>query len=246
MQANAAEHAKAICAAKARLLVFPELSLTGYELEAEPVSPADDLLAPIVKACAATGSVALVGAPVLGAHGDLHIGMLRVDPSGVEVACHKNWLGPAETGRFKPGAGPRAMDVDGWRVGLGICKDTGVAEHVSAISALGIDLYIAGLAFRPEERAEHDARATSIARRCKAHVVFASFAGPTGGGYDRTAGFSAVWSPTGTVLARATAETGVIARASIGRRPTRHNRLVQTPVRPGRSSSVAEMGHRLR
>ncbi len=215
LQANAAEHARAIQAARARLLVFPELSLTGYELEAEPVSPTDGLLAPIVKACAATGTVALVGAPVSGAYGDLHIGMLLVDPSGVAVVYHKSWLGPAETGRFKPGDGARAIDVDGWRVGLGICKDTGVGPHVSAISTLGIDLYAAGLAFLPEERAEHDARAISIARRCGSHVVFASFAGPTGGGYDRTAGFSAVWSPAGKVLARATAGAGVVARAVI-------------------------------
>ncbi|MHB1940600.1 MAG: carbon-nitrogen hydrolase family protein, partial [Candidatus Dormibacteria bacterium] len=126
LQANAAEHARAIQAARDRLLVFPELSLTGYELEAEPVSPTDGLLAPIVKARAATGTVALVGAPVSGAYGDLHIGMPLVDPSGVAVVHHKSWLGPAETGRFKPGDGARAIDVDGWRVGLGICKDTGV------------------------------------------------------------------------------------------------------------------------
>lgn len=149
MAANAAEHARAICPAKARLVVFPELSLTGSELEAEAVSPTDDWLAPIVEVCAATGSVALVGAPVRGAQGDLHIGMLRVDSAEVEVAYHKNWLGPAEAERFKPGDGPKIIDVDGWRVGLGICNDTGVAEHVSAIAALGIALYIAGLAFLP-------------------------------------------------------------------------------------------------
>jgi hypothetical protein len=45
---------------------------------------------------------------------------------------------------------------------------------------------------------------------------FASFAGPTGGGYDRTAGTSTIWSPSGSVLARAGTEPGDLARATIG------------------------------
>jgi len=44
---NAIEHARLILTAKARLVVFPELSLTGYELNAEPVAPtASALTAP--------------------------------------------------------------------------------------------------------------------------------------------------------------------------------------------------------
>lgn len=62
--ANAATHAATIRAADARVVVFPELSLTGYELDAPAVSAEDPRLLPIVPACAETGSLALVGAPV--------------------------------------------------------------------------------------------------------------------------------------------------------------------------------------
>lgn len=212
---NAREHAEAIGTAQTRVVVFPELSLTGYEPNADVVSPSAGSLFPIVEACATTNSVALVGAPVPGKHGHVHIGILCVSSSGAEVVYRKTWLGPAETSRFSPGHGPKAIAVDGWRVGLGICKDTGVSEHVRRVAALGVDLYVAGLAYLPEELAEHDARAVSIARQCGAHVAFASFAGPTGGGYDRTAGASAIWSPAGSVLARAGSETGDMARTSI-------------------------------
>ena len=34
VRANAVEHARLVAAAEARLVVFPELSLTGYELDA--------------------------------------------------------------------------------------------------------------------------------------------------------------------------------------------------------------------
>jgi predicted amidohydrolase len=43
------------------VVVFPELSLTGHELDAAAVDPADDRFAPVIDACAATGSIALVG-----------------------------------------------------------------------------------------------------------------------------------------------------------------------------------------
>lgn len=211
--ANAGAHADAIRAAEARLVVFPELSLTGYELDAEPVD--DAALAPVVEACAATGTVALVGAPV--ADPRVHIAMLRVDGAGVRVAYRKRWLGGAERGRFTAGDRPAVLDVDGWRVGLGICKDTGVFQHVAGIAALDVDLYAAGLVHRPEELPEQDARGVVIARACRAHVVFASFAGPTGDVFDETAGCSGIWSPDGRAVARAGPDPGGIVRATLTR-----------------------------
>jgi predicted amidohydrolase len=211
--ANAGAHADAIRAARARLVVFPELSLTGYELDAPPVDAA--ALAPIVEACAAAGTVALVGAPV--ADPRLHIAMLRVDGAGVRVAYRKGWLGGAEPARFAAGDGPVVLAVDGWRVGLGICKDTGVFQHVAGIAALDVDLYAAGLVHRPEELPEQEARGVVIARACRAHVVFASFAGATGDVFTETAGCSAIWSPDGRAVARAGAEPGGLVRATLTR-----------------------------
>jgi predicted amidohydrolase len=64
--ANAATHAATVRSAGARVVVFPELSLTGYELDAPAIGAEDQRLAPIVDACAETGSLALMGAPVDG------------------------------------------------------------------------------------------------------------------------------------------------------------------------------------
>jgi predicted amidohydrolase len=215
LPANAAAHAAAIRAADARLVVFPELSLTGYELTAAPVSADDDALAAIVAACAETGAVALAGAPVREPDGREYIAMLRFDATGATVVYRKRHLGGDETARFIPGEGAAVLELDGRRIGLGICKDTGVADHVRAMAALRIDAYVAGLVHRPEELAVQDRRGASIARTCSADVVFASFAGPTGGGFDRTAGTSTIWAPTGATIARAGAEPGELARAHI-------------------------------
>lgn len=213
--ANAREHADLVRRADARLVVFPELSLTGYELDADPVAPDDAALEPLVLACGAAGSVALAGAPVEGAPGDVHIGVLRIDGDGARVAYRKTFLGGDEPARFAPGSGPVALPVDGWRVGIGVCKDTGVERHVRDTAALGVDLYAAGLVHLPDELEEQERRGVGIARACGAYVAFASFAGPTGGGYDRTAGVSSIWSADGTPLARAGAEPGELARATL-------------------------------
>ncbi len=196
------------------MVVFPELSLTGYELAAAAVSLEDAALSPIVEACAEAGSVALVGAPVEEGD-DAFIAMLRVDAAGVRVAYRKCWLGGVESDRFGCGDGPRVLDVDGWRLGLGICKDTGAAQHVAGTAALGVDAYVAGLVHRPEELPEQEARAVVIARTCRAFVVFASFAGSTGDEFTETAGSSAIWSAEGIAIARTGPEVGGLARATL-------------------------------
>ena len=129
------------------------------------------------------------------------------------MAYRKRWLGGDEIGRFEPGDPPTAIEVDGLRVGLGICRDTGVDEHVEGVAALGLDLYVAGVCHLPEELAEQDRRGERIARACGAPVALASFAGPTGWGYGQTAGTSTIWAADGSVVARAGADPGDFARA---------------------------------
>jgi predicted amidohydrolase len=132
--ANASAHAEAIEAARARVVVFPELSLTGYELDAETVAADDPRLAPIIAACRRTGTLALVGAPVPGPH----IGILAVDGGGARVVYGKVHLHSTEAVRFRPGR-PAVIEVDGWRLGLAVCRDTGVPEHAKTTAALRPD-----------------------------------------------------------------------------------------------------------
>jgi predicted amidohydrolase len=208
--ANAAAHAAAFRSAGAWLVVFPELSLTGYELGAAAIAADDPRLAPIAAACSETGSLALVGAPV-----DGHIAMLAVDGAGAAVAYRKMWLGGPEPERFEPGSAPAVIDVDGWRLGLAICLDTGVPQHSSDTAALGIDAYVAGVCEHAHDEPVKVERVRRVARDHGVWVVFASFAGATGGGYDDAAGRSAIWSADGAVAAQAGPEPGEIARATL-------------------------------
>ncbi len=212
---NAQTHAATIHQAGARVVVFPELSLTGYELDASAIAVSDPRLGPIIEASAATGSVALVGAPVQGEGGRSHIAMLAIDGQGARVAYRKSWLGGAEATVFSPGSGPAVLDVDGWRLGLAICRDTGVPQHASDTAALGIDAYVAGVLEIAEDAAVLGERARRVAADHHVWVALASFAGSTGGGYTRAAGHSGIWTSAGAVVSQAGPETGAIARATL-------------------------------
>jgi predicted amidohydrolase len=190
-------------------------------------------LSAVVEACATMGTTALVGAPTgdrttVGARtgggttGDgttadgtdqLSIAILLIDADGVRVVYRKQHLGSEESRHFSPGLRPIVLEVDGWRVGLGVCRDTGISEHVDALADAGIDLYVAGLVDHPDDLAVQRARASRIATTCGAYVGFASFAGPTAGGYAHTAGRSAIFRRDGTVQAETSALPGGIARA---------------------------------
>jgi predicted amidohydrolase len=212
---NARRHADAVCAAGARVVVFPELSLTGYELAAPAITADDGRLAPIVDACAATGSIALVGAPVAEPSGAEHIAMLAVEATGARVVYRKMWLGGSEPDRFAPGPAPAVLEVDGRRLGLAICKDTRIAQHAADTAALGMAVYVAGMVESVQDAAAPEERARRVAGDHGVDVAIASFAGPTGGGFDETAGGSGIWSSSGDRLAHAGTEIGALARATL-------------------------------
>ncbi|GAA0507174.1 hydrolase [Paractinoplanes deccanensis] len=208
--ANVTRHAATVRASAARVVVFPELSLTGYDLDAALLSPDDPRLMPLVESCTATDTVALVGAPVPGPY----IGMLRVDADGVQVVYRKQYPHHTEQ-RFLPGPGPEVIEVDGWRLGLGVCRDTGVEQHAAETAALGIDAYVAGVVDQPADDVTLAERALRISTTYGVWTAVASCAGPSGPAYPATAGRSGIWQPNGMVAARAGRAPGEIARATL-------------------------------
>jgi predicted amidohydrolase len=94
--------------------------------------------------------------------------MLAVDGSGATVAYRKLWLGAAEAERFIPGGKPAVLEVNGWRLGLAICRDTGIQQHSSDTAALGIDAYVAGVRGRPAGRSRRSCAAPRSASGCPA------------------------------------------------------------------------------
>ncbi|MGW1211177.1 carbon-nitrogen hydrolase family protein [Streptomyces sp. NPDC002499] len=220
--ANAAAHARVIEGAGARLVVFPELSLTGYDLTAPSVAPDDVRLDPVVSACRGTGATALIGAPVRAEDGREHIATLAVTGEGATVAYRKAWLHGKEFDRFTPGERPEVMVLDGWRLGLAICFDAAVPQHAADTAALGMDAYVASTLYgaSPDAQARRDGHMRDRAAAHGIWVVLSTAAGPSGE-FAETSGGSGVWAPGGDVLVQAGARAGDVVVATLTRSSTR-------------------------
>ena len=217
LAATVGHHVRLVEEASARLVVFPELSLTGYRLDADPLEPTDPRLAPLVDACDRTASTALVGAIVH--DGARRIAVLEVTGAGVDVAYLKMSLGGQEERHVVAGTRPGVVVVDGWRIGVGVCKDTRMTAHLEATMTEAPDVYAAGLVHRADEHAELERRAVRIAHDHHLPVVLASHAGRAGHGIGRTAGGSGVWDAAARTLARAGTAAGEVVGAVVADRP---------------------------
>jgi predicted amidohydrolase len=218
-RANVARHLRFAQAAADRgvgLLVFPELSLTGYEpalARASVLDPHDTILLPLASQAAESRMAIVVGAPLAGPEGQLYIGAVALLP---DLSCSvyaKQHLHPSEEQVLEAGPGGDHLQVRGKRVALAICADTGQATHAAAAAAKGAHLYAAGVLFTSRGYGEDAATLAGYACQHRMTVVMANHATPTGG--YTPAGRSAVWAPGGALVAAAeTGEALVIAASA--------------------------------
>ncbi|MRW87476.1 carbon-nitrogen hydrolase family protein [Pseudoduganella sp. FT26W] len=207
--ANVATHLRFIAAARAegvQLLVFPELSLCGYELpllRTCALTPDDARLAPLRTAAIAAGMTVIVGAPLLddGAAQPC-IASITFTPDGGSRTYRKQYLHDGEQVHVQPGAiGAHAHALHDQRYVEAICADTTRAEHARAAADAGASLYVAGVLI---SNGGYDADAALLRGYAGQHrmgVLMANHAAPSGG--YAVAGKSAFWAPGGALLAQA-------------------------------------------
>lgn len=214
--ANVDEHLRLVELAGARqasLVLFPELSLTGYEIELArecAMTERDPRLAPLVDAAASHSLTIVAGAPVrLGPA--LHIAAFVIDPDGAIALYTKRHLGafgesarqdgsvpPPEASVFQPGVLDPSLAVGDVPAALAICADTGHASHVERAVHHGAKAYLASMFVI---RSEYEADAERLGRYARQHelvVALANYGAPTGG--LAAAGRSAIWSAAGERL----------------------------------------------
>ncbi|GAA2268522.1 carbon-nitrogen hydrolase family protein [Kitasatospora cystarginea] len=193
----------------AALVVFPEKFLNGYEpdlIKSDPlryaVQPEDSRLALIAAACREAGTAAVVGAAVL-EQDELYVSALVFGRDGAFAARYdKQVLFKSERSFYRTGSTGCTLELDGWRLGLGICYDSGFPEHARAAALDGCHAYLVGALFGVGS-GHHESRTWFPARAMDntCYAVLANHIGVTGGW--NTCGGSAVWGPTGRLLAEA-------------------------------------------
>jgi predicted amidohydrolase len=208
----------------AALVLFPELSLTGYELEraAELAFTLDDARLDPLRELARDRAVQLVVGAPLRLDGRLHIAALVVGPDGVQ-AYTKRHLGafpadlalrvpPPEPSVFVPGdLDPRIL-VGPHAAAVAICADVNRPAH--AERAADAQIYLASMFVVPQDvRGDH----ATLQQRARTHamtVVQANFGGPTGG--LPAGGCSAAWGSDGRLLGQLPAVGAGVLLVSAG------------------------------
>lgn len=199
---NLARHVEAIEVSRAHgaeLVVFPELSLCGYEpevLRGLAFSPGGAVFEPLRDVATRLGVTCAVGVPL---RSDTlpRIALLVHGPSGAPRVIEKRFLHEDERPYFSSAPGP--PDVLAQRVGVAICYELGVEAHEDALFEQGhLHVYLASVAkcqAGVERAAVHLER---IARTRGAFAVMVNCVGSCEG--RRAGGRSLVYDATGHLL----------------------------------------------
>jgi len=223
LAANLARHLRFMAVAAEQgveLLVFPELSLTGYEGQMAAdlaIDPQDAVLQPLRDCARELGLTAVVGMPIRDRDSSkVLIGALTLGRDGSFEVYSKQHLHSGEELFYAPGAGGSSLSIGGDTVALAVCADFSHASHAAAAANLGADLYAAGVLIGEKGYGVDSALLQGYAQNHSMAVLMANHAGLTGGW--QSAGRSAFWSESGTlvVAARGPGEVLVIARRDAG------------------------------
>lgn len=213
VSANVEIHVQAIHSAAAEgvsFLVFPELSLTGYEpeLAAELAFTTDDSrLWPLIDAARESGIVVAVGAP-LSTDELPRIAALVISPDGRVEAYAKMHLHPGEEQYFSAGDSCYLLTLNRNRIALAICADANVASHADDCALRGANVYAAGVMITDKGYA---ADTEQLMRRARTHnmlVAMANHNRPTGGW--SAVGKSAIWNAEGLLAAADATQSALV------------------------------------
>lgn len=185
------------------LLVFPELSISGYELPLLRdcvLKPTDTRLAPIRDLVRHTGMTVVVGAPFLQENRPAPaIAAFTFFPDGTSSVYCKQHLHPGEEKYATKGtAGSPSHRVGDESYALAICADTSHESHAKAAAATGASLYLASVLVSEAGYHADSAQLELYARLFNIGVLMANHGGPAGGYVS--AGKSAFWAPGGQLV----------------------------------------------
>lgn len=202
-------------AQRARLVLFPELSLTGYSrrlARSDAIAASDPRVSALQGLADSRDLLIIAGAPVESAAG-LHIGALCFVPRRGTMIYTKRFLHEGEEIAFVPGAGGEMLKVDDRNVAVAICAEITHAQHAQEAAARGAEIYAASCFITPSGYA-HDAnllRGYSCEHRMP--VLMANYGAPS----DEwpSAGCSAIWSRAGARVALAPAQGEAVVVAKV-------------------------------
>jgi len=205
IQQNIKAHLRFIAAAhdhKATMVVFPELSLTGYEPDLAhdlALDETDARLQPLVDECEKRRIIAVVGAPVQGKLG-VYIGEFIILPDGARLLYTKIHLHKGEEKYFHAFDLNPVLILRQEIVSFAICADISNPLHAERAVENKSTVYIASALVSDAGYEGDAALLRGYAARHRMTVMLVNHGGDSGG--YRTAGRSALWDSCGELVSQ--------------------------------------------
>lgn len=204
VQANISAHirwSEEAAAQNAELIVFPELSLTGYHIERARefrFTVNDPRLQPLQETADRCTIHIVAGAPV--ASGDqLHIGAFILRPHAAPLLYTKQFLHAGEEKAFSPSSAYNPLlELGKERIAFAICADISHPEHGANAARHKATTYVAGIFCTPGGIENDHGYLAQFSLQHQLRVVMANYVGTS---YQfPAAGRSAYWNLQGALM----------------------------------------------
>jgi predicted amidohydrolase len=185
----------------ADLIVFPEMSITGYEQEKASMlsfSPDDARLDQLSRLAVDKGITIIAGAPIrIGA--ELFIGEFIIQPDHTTTIYTKQFLHPGEEAYFQSSFHYNpVIKLGKERISLAICADIDNPIHPENAGKANSSTYVASIFFSPDGIPSAHHSLSSYAREYSMNVLMANFCGESWG--QPAGGRSAFWDKDGELI----------------------------------------------
>lgn len=179
------------------LIIFPELSLTGYEpvLAENLATDKEDTRLNIFQDVSDSKKISIgVGIPIKTTTG-VTISLVLFQPGKTREIYSKKYIHPDEQKFFVSGQNYTGLINQQSNIALAICYELSIAQHAEAASKRGSDIYIASVA-KSAEGVENATRQLSyIAKKYSLMTIMVNSVGFCD--TFESAGLSAVWNRKG-------------------------------------------------
>lgn len=203
IESNIKQHKKLarLAAAKgAGLIIFPELSLTGYEphlAEELATTTTDERLSAFQKISNENNITIGAGIPLRAEKGTC-ISMVIFRPYSNPLVYSKKHLHPDEAPFFVSGENICCLEIEDTKIALAICYELSVEEHHLKAARTGADFYIASVAKTTHGIEEAMDKLSQIARKYQFTVLMANACGTCDG--EECAGRTSLWNNRGKLV----------------------------------------------
>lgn len=206
IEGNLNKHLKLIDAALEKqpdLLMFPELSLTGYEPELAKdlaTNSNDNRLIPLQEISDKYNIILCVGIPTRN-NNELFISMIIFRSNKERITYSKQYLYPTEKGIFTTGYTPYIISYDEEnRIAPAICYELSNTEHTDYARKMNATVYMASVLNSVNGVDADIEKLSKIASTNQMTTFMSNYIGESGG-YE-CAGKSSIWNSKGELIAQ--------------------------------------------